>query len=177
MAGVMDASRMTAVVKLVAEKSGWGRRSLPKGSGMGIGFHYSHRGYFAEVAEVTVLPGKKIRVNRVWVAGDVGSHIINPGAAENLTQGAVVDGMSEMIQEITLAKGRVEQSNFHDHPLIAISQIPPIEVFYLASPHPPTGLGEPALPPILPAISNAVFAATGDRIRNLPITREGYDFA
>lgn len=177
MAGVMDASRMTAVVKLVAEKSGWGRRSLPKGSGMGIGFHYSHRGYFAEVAEVTVLPGKKIRVNRVWVAGDVGSHIINPGAAENLTQGAVVDGMSEMIQEITLAKGRVEQSNFHDHPLIAISQVPPIEVFYLASPHPPTGLGEPALPPILPAISNAVFAATGDRIRNLPITREGYDFA
>jgi len=177
MTGVMDASRMTAVVKLVAEKSGWGRRSLPKGSGMGIGFHYSHRGYFAEVAEVTVLPGKKIRVNRVWVAGDVGSHIINPGAAENLTQGAVVDGMSEMIQEITLAKGRVEQSNFHDHPLIAISQVPPIEVFYLASPHPPTGLGEPALPPILPAISNAVFAATGDRIRNLPITREGYDFA
>ena len=175
--GVMDAGRMAAVVKLVAEKSGWGERKSVTGSGMGIGFHFSHRGYFAEVAEVTVLPGKKIRVDRVWVAGDVGSQIINPGAAENLTQGAVIDGMSEMLQEITLARGRVVQSNFHDHRLVKFSQAPPIEVHYLKSPYPPTGLGEPALPPILPAISNAVFAATGDRLRQLPISRQGYSFA
>ena len=175
--GIMDARRMAAVVRLVAEKSGWGQRRFSKGTAMGIGFHFSHRGYFAEVAEVTVLEGKKIRVNKVWVAGDVGSQIINPGAAENLTQGAVVDGMSEMLQEISLEKGRVVQSNYHDHPLVRISQVPPIEVHYIKSENSPTGLGEPALPPILPAISNAVFAATGDRIRNLPITRQGYSFA
>jgi isoquinoline 1-oxidoreductase beta subunit len=120
---------------------------------MGIGFHFSHRGYFAEVAEVTVLPGKKIRVDRVWVAGDVGSQIINPGAAENLTQGAVVDGMSEMLQEITLDKGRVVQSNFHDHPARKVlpgsanrgslpRNLPILQ----------PDLAEPALPPILPAI-------------------------
>ena len=105
------------------------------------------------------------------------SQIINPGAAENLTQGAVIDGMSEMLQEITLARGRVVQTNFHDHRLVKFSQAPPIEVHYLKSPYPPTGLGEPALPPILPAISNAVFAATGDRLRQLPISRQGYSFA
>lgn len=175
--GVMNAERMIGVVKLVAEKSGWGKRTLPKGTAMGIGFHYSHRGYFAEVAEVTVNVNKKIKVNKVWVAGDIGSQVINPGASENLTQGAIVDGMSEMLQEITLKNGRVVQSNYHQHPLVKMSQTPLIEVHWIKSNNPPTGLGEPALPPILPAIANAVFTATGERIRTMPMTKQGFSFA
>jgi isoquinoline 1-oxidoreductase beta subunit len=173
----MNAQRMIGVVKLVAEKSGWGKQKFPKGRAMGIGFYYSHRGYFAEVADVTVSANKKVKVNKVWVAGDIGSHIINVGASINLTQGAIVDGMSEMLQEISLKDGRVAQSNYHEHPLVRMSQTPPVEVHFLKSNNPPTGLGEPALPPILPAISNAIFTATGERIRTLPITKQGFSFA
>jgi isoquinoline 1-oxidoreductase beta subunit len=173
----LNAERLKGVLQLVAEKSDWTNRKNTPGHGFGLACHYCHAGYFAEVVEVTVDASNKIRVERVWAAGDVGNQIMNPSGAEAQVQGSIVEGMSQMIQEITLANGRVQQTNYHQHPILRMRQAPKIELSWRKTEYPPTGLGEPALPPVLPAIANAVFAATGKRIRTLPLAKSGFSFA
>ncbi len=174
---VLIPERFKGVLELVAEKSGWAHRSNTPGRGMGIAAWFCHLGYFAEVADVSVDDSDKVTVHQIWAAGDVGSQIINPAAAENIAYGGIVEGMSHLGQEITLVNGRVQQSNFHNHPLMRMRQAPKIEVYWRKTDYAPTGLGEPTLPPTLPALTNAIFAATGKRIRTLPLKRSGFSWA
>jgi len=167
-----DVARMRAVVREVARLAGY-PKPMPKGRGLGLAFHFSHRGYFAEVADVTVARDGTFKVNRVTCVGDVGAQIVNLSGAENQVQGSIVDGLgAAMFQELGLERGRIVQSNFHDYPMIRMPDTPAaIDIHFLRTDHPTTGLGEPALPPLAPAVCNAIYAAIGKRIRTLPISR------
>ncbi len=169
--GGFEPGRMRSVLADAAERAGWDGPPLPRGRGRGIAFYFSHRGYFAIVAEVTVTPAGALTVDRVVVSGDVGSPIVNPSGAENQVEGSVIDGLSAAwLQADELKDGRMTATNFHEHPILRLPAAPKaIEVRLIQTDNPPTGLGEPALPPLAPALCNAIFAATGKRIRTLPI--------
>ena len=170
--GGLNTGRAADVIRLATEKAGWGS-SLPAGHGMGLAFHFSHAGHIAEVAEVSVT-GRRVRLHRVVVAVDIGP-IVNMSGARNQCEGAVIDGYSTMLGlEVTMENGRIEQSNFHQYPILRMPHHPQVEVYFIQSDNPPTGVGEPALPPVAPAICNAIFAATGQRVRTLPLTKEGF---
>lgn len=171
--GGLNAERAAAVVRLAASEAGWGR-SLPEGRGLGLAFHFSHQGHFAEVAEVSVDASRKLTVHKVTVAGDIGP-VVNMSGTENQAQGSVVDALSTLMGlEITFEGGRVEQRNFDRYPILRMRNAPEVTVHMIQSDNPPTGIGEPAFPPAAPAICNAIYAATGHRVRTLPLVREGY---
>jgi isoquinoline 1-oxidoreductase beta subunit len=166
-------ARMRNVLKEVAEKSGWGKKQFARGQGAGVAFHFSHRGYVAEVAEVTVSKAGELTVDRVVVVTDIGAQIVNMSGAENQVQGSVIDGLSTLLHpELDIEGGRVVQSNFHEYKLLRMPQTPPrIDIHFLKTDYPVTGLGEPVLPPLAPAVCNAIFAATGKRVRELPLSK------
>ncbi len=169
----LHTGRAANVIRRAAAEAGWGK-PLPQGRGRGLAFHFSHAGHFAEVAEVSVDAQKKLTVHRVTVAGDIGP-IVNLSGAENQCQGAVIDGLSTMLGlEMEIEQGRVSPTNFDRYAMLRMPHAPEVDVHFIQSDFPPTGVGEPALPPLAPAVCNAIFAATGERVRTLPLTRAGY---
>lgn len=162
-----DPARLRGVLELAAEKSGWGK-PLAKGKGRGIAAYSSFGSYFAEVAEVTV-SDNSFTVDRVVAAVDCGV-IVNPESVRSQTEGAVVFALSAALKnEITIRNGAVEQTNFDGYDLIRINEAPLIEVHLVKSDEDCGGMGEPGVPPLAPAVANAVFAASGKRLRKLPL--------
>ena len=171
--GGYNVSRMRNILKFAAEKAGWGKKKFEKGSGAGLAFYFSHLGYFAQVAEVTVSKEGELKVDRFVTGYDVGGQVVNLSGAENQIEGSVVDALGVLkYQELNIERGRVVQSNFDNYPMIRITDAPTrIESYNLPTKYPTTGMGEPAIPPVAPAICNAIFAATGKRVRQFPLSR------
>jgi len=160
--------RAKAVLELAAEKSGWGQ-ALPKGSGRGVSLQFVFGSYLAQVAEVEVSKGGTVRVRRVVCAVDCGT-VVNPDTVEAQIQSGIVFGTTAALYgEITLRDGRVEQTNFDTYQMVRIDEAPAIEVHIIKSTEAPGGIGETGTSAIVPAIANAIFAATGKRLRKMPI--------
>jgi len=168
-------ARARAVIEEVCSITGWGK-ALAGNRALGLSFYYCHSGYFAEIAEVELQDNKGIKVHKVTVVGDVGP-IINMSMAVNQCQGAVIDGISAMAaQQITLEGGQALEGNFDQYPLLRMFQAPEVDVHFIQSDNTPSGLGEPALPPVAGAIVNAIYAINGERVRKLPLSQSGYRF-
>lgn len=169
----LNTGRAAGVIKLAAEKAGWGKE-LPEGRGLGLAFHFSHAGHVAEVVELSVDANKKLTIHKITAAVDIGP-VINMSGATGQVEGAIIDGLSTMLaMEITMEEGRIQQSNFHNYRPLFIRNSPSVDVHFIQSDNSPTGIGEPALPPLPPAVGNAIFAATGHRVRTMPLSKEGY---
>jgi len=167
----IDVARRRAVIELAAAKAGWGA-PLAKGRGRGMGAYSGYGSHVAQIAEVSVSPEGQVRVHRVVCAVDCGL-AIHPDGVRAQMESAIVFGLSAALKSaITIDRGRVQQSNFHDYEVLRMNEMPVIEVHVAPSRAAPGGCGEPGVPPIAPAVANAVFAATGKRVRRLPIRRE-----
>ena len=169
----LNTGRAIDVIRRAADEAGWSE-PRPAGTGLGLAFYFCHAAHVAEVAEVSVDDRRNFEVKRVTVAVDVGP-IVNRSGALNQVQGSVVDGLSTMaMQQITMTDGVIDQNNFDTYPVMRIGATPEIDVHFIESDNPSTGLGEPALPPLAPAVTNAIFAANGERIRTMPLSAAGY---
>ena len=158
------------MLELAARQAGWGT-PLPRGRARGVAVAASYESYAAEVAEVSVAPDGAVRVHRVVCAIDCG-FAIDPDQVRAQMEGAVVYGLTAALHgRITIERGRVVQSNFGDYPMLRIGEMPLVEVHILESGEKPGGIGQPGVPPLAPAVCNAIFALTGKRIRELPIAR------
>jgi len=163
--------RLLGVLDLAAQRAGWGTAPPPRGRSRGIALWQFGETFLSQVAEVSVAPDGTVRVHRVVCAADCGI-LVNPDTVEAQLQGAIVFGLTAALYgEITIERGRVAQSNFSDYRMLALAEMPEIEVHLVPSEAPPSGVGEAGLPPIAPAVGNAIFAGTGKRIRRLPIGR------
>jgi isoquinoline 1-oxidoreductase beta subunit len=168
----LDTGRLRNVIELVAERSGWAKKKPAKGHALGIAAHWSFYSYVAAVVEVEVDNKGKILIPRVDIAVDAGK-VINPDRVKSQFEGASVFGSSiALMGEITAANGVIQQSNFHEYLVARMPEAPlATHVHLVTSEEPPAGVGEPGVPPMSPAICNALFAATGKRIRELPIRK------
>ncbi|HSM11119.1 MAG TPA: molybdopterin cofactor-binding domain-containing protein, partial [Lysobacter sp.] len=161
-------ARLRHVIERVSERAGWGRQ-LPPGHGLGIAAQYSFLSYIAAVVEVAVEEDGSWRVPRVDLAIDCGTYV-NADRVRSQQEGAVIFGLSlTRDSEITAAKGRIVQGNYNDYRVLRIGQTPDTRIHLVDSEAPPSGVGEPGVPPIAPAVANALFAATGKRFRELPL--------
>ncbi len=163
-----NSPRHKAVLRLAAEKAGWGKH-LAKGQGMGLAVHESFGSWSAQVATVTVSKAGELSVDKIVASIDCGT-VINPDGVKAQMEGSIVYGLTSTLKgEITIEKGAVAQSNFHDFELLRIDEMPKVEIHIVPSIEPPSGAGEPGLPPVAPAVANAIFNANGKRVRKLPI--------
>jgi isoquinoline 1-oxidoreductase beta subunit len=163
-----DHPEMIAVLELAASKASWGM-PLATGHFQGLALHSSYGSHVAQIAEISIDDRKMIHVHKVTCALDCGT-VVDPDAVRAQIESAVVFGLTATLKSaITIEDDKVQESNFHDFPLLSMKETPRVETYFINSTRPPAGVGEPGVPPIAPAVANAVFVASGQRLRRLPL--------